>query len=178
MPTSVPGTSHCHSVFYGCVHSCFPLLWPISTLAEPPHSTCCEFSSGRGGPARPGTNTLSSVMRIQRRVTLLWLITHLTAIHDLNWWSAVLASCRAITPRMLRKSCFPSARKTKSLQSRWRLESTWGRGVGTLTRSGPKVVIQKAPGISLCHANLQLFKPFAVVAYSNASLLLEKNKQS
>lgn len=130
-------------------------------------STCCELDSDRSVLAQPGRNTLTSVVHTQRCNKLLQLITHLTVIHHFNWWNAVSASCRAITRRMVCKSCFPSARKTKSLPSRWRLESTWGRGVGALTGSGPRVVIRNAPGISLCHANVQLFKAFAVVAYSN-----------
>lgn len=163
------------TVFYGCVDSSFP-LWPISTLAEPPR--CCGFDSGRSGPAQPGTPTLTSAMQIQRCIKILGLITHLTVIHNFNWWNAASAYCRAITLRMLRKSCFPSAGKTKSLPSRWRLESTRGRGVGALTGSGPRVVIRNAPGISLCHANVQLFKAFAVVAYSNTSLLQKKSPRA
>lgn len=42
------------TVFYGCVDSCFPPLWPISTVAAPPHCLhllCTWFWPQRARPA-------------------------------------------------------------------------------------------------------------------------------
>lgn len=78
--------------------------------------------------------------------------------------------CRAITPRMLRERCFSISGKdkeppeqTEGLSQHEAVASEHSLG------SGPRVVIRNAPGIPLCHANVQLFKAFAVVPYSNVS---------
>lgn len=102
-------------------------------------------------PAAAGTanlrGTLTSVTQIRAHIKNLELIAHRT-VDELMKCRLSLFD-RANAPWALRKSCFPSAGKTKSLPSRWRLQSTQGRGVGTLPAGGPTVVCWNAPGISL-----------------------------
>lgn len=56
------------------------------------------------------------------------------------------------------------------------MQSTQCHCVKTLTWSNPKVVIQNAFDAPLHNVYVQLFKLFAVMAYSNAFLLMEKKQ--